>query len=264
MAEWLRDRRHPTFAIRVLERIGSEPAHRSAAVSVLSAVDRAGLAEHLNGDLERTLALLGHTMRLPRGSGVDRAPRASSSAERHRAGWTEREYETLFGRFPPEGPRPTRSAAEQLASELGRTVEAVEWQWQDAAEFVRGGTAKTTSQQLMAWLDAESVEITDPMILVRINRLYRPDMSPTELYDTTRRSWLVGERREGARYALALYTGRVLESYQIDGWVKAVEPGRWEFIGRVADDPIRDRYVGRTVKSYLVAGNQHPIVYVGC
>ncbi len=116
----------------------------------------------------------------------------------------------------------------------------------------------------MAWLDSESVEIVEPVILVRIDRLYRPDMTPTEIYDTTRRSWLVGDRRESARYALALYTGRVLEAYQIDGWLKAVEPGRWEFLGRVADDRIRDRYVGRSVKSYLVHGNQHPIVYVNC
>ncbi len=62
----------------------------------------------------------------------------------------------------------------------------------------------------MAWLDAESAEITDPVILVRINRLYRPDMSPTELYDTTRRSWRVGERRDGARYALTLYPDECL------------------------------------------------------
>lgn len=50
----------------------------------------------------------------------------------------------------------------------------------------------------MAWLESESVEIGEPVTLVRIDRLYRPDMTPTEPYDTTRRSRLVGDRGESA------------------------------------------------------------------
>ena len=36
-------------------------------------------------------------------------------------------------------------------------------------------------------------------------------------------------------------------------------PGRWEFTGVVADPMIRDKYVGKSVKKYLVLNSQNPI-----
>jgi len=59
MADWLGDRRLASFAIRVLERIGRQPEERQAVVAVLSGVDRADLAAHLLGDLDRSLTALG-------------------------------------------------------------------------------------------------------------------------------------------------------------------------------------------------------------
>ena len=54
---------------------------------------------------------------------------------------------------------------------------------------------------------AASVKVTEPVILIRINRLYRPEMTADELYDATRSSWKVGTRRDGgtahSRYARA-------------------------------------------------------------
>jgi len=41
-------------------------------------------------------------------------------------------------------------------------------------------------------------------------------------------------------------------------------PGRWEFIGRVAPEAVRSRYVGRSVKAYLQLGFQSPVRYVNC
>jgi len=112
--------------------------------------------------------------------------------------------------------------------------------------------------------EALEARIADPVILVRINRLYRPDMSPEELYGVTRTAWVVGARREAARYALAVYEGTVLEVYHIERWEPADTLGRWEFRGHVADESIRDEYVGLSVRHYLRAGNQSPIVYVNC
>lgn len=110
----------------------------------------------------------------------------------------------------------------------------------------------------------EEAPIADPVILVRINRLYRPNMSPDELYEVTRSAWVVGDRRERARYALAVFEGQVLEVYHIERWQQAETAGRWEFRGHVADESIRDEYVGRSVRYYLRAANQNPIVYVNC
>jgi hypothetical protein len=112
--------------------------------------------------------------------------------------------------------------------------------------------------------------ITEPALLLTLNRLYRDDMSPEELYEATRGFWRVGIRREDARLALAVYQGIVREVYRIERWLPAgtltyrtrdpapyVGQGRWEFEGRVAHD-VRDRCVGRSVGK----GGHNPVRYL--
>jgi hypothetical protein len=67
--------------------------------------------------------------------------------------WQEHEYELLFGRFPPTGTRPSDQQLSMLAAELGRTFDAISWQWGDGASYATGGSASTTSEPLKAWLD---------------------------------------------------------------------------------------------------------------
>ena len=122
-----------------------------------------------------------------------------------------------------------------------------------------------------------TVEILDPVVLIRINQLYRPGMSAEALYEATRAAWKVGERRKGAKYALSVYDGVVREVYAIDDWLRAGStpyrtrlpqevaiPGRWEFTGVVASDEIRNGYRGRSVARYFERGNANPILYVTC
>jgi len=71
--------------------------------------------------------------------------------------WTDREYAALFGRFPPDGPKPDVRAIADLAAELDRTLGAIEWQWDDAAAYCGGRSASTTSQVLIAWLDTHGL-----------------------------------------------------------------------------------------------------------
>jgi len=65
---------------------------------------------------------------------------------------------------------------------------------------------------------APPLSVTDPAILIRINRLYRDGMTEDELYDATRSCWKLGSRRNRAKYALAVFEGVVQEVYEIDGW----------------------------------------------
>jgi uncharacterized protein len=123
---------------------------------------------------------------------------------------------------------------------------------------------------------APPVVIDDPVILIRIPELFRFGMSKEALHEATRGHWKVGKRREGARYGLALHQGVVLEVYAIERWQPAgtsayvtrpqrKDPeGRWEFVGDVAPQWVREKYVRRSVKEYLKRGNQNPIVYVNC
>ncbi|WP_423226795.1 LEM-3-like GIY-YIG domain-containing protein [Candidatus Amarolinea aalborgensis] len=129
--------------------------------------------------------------------------------------------------------------------------------------------------ELAAFYAAEPVTIVDPVILIRINQLYRRDMSPLELQEATRGIWKVGPRREGAKYAFSVFHGLVREVYEIHGWYPARTltyetrdlterdaSGRWEFDGLVADEQVRAQYRNRSVHQYFVRGNQSPTVYV--
>jgi hypothetical protein len=122
---------------------------------------------------------------------------------------------------------------------------------------------------------AESVSITDPVLLIRIPQAFRDGMSDVALYEATRGVWKIGPRRERATYALAVFEGIVKEVYQIGHWQPALTTpytsrkldaalaaGRWEFMGKRAPNAVRDHYLGKSVASYFKRGNRSPIIYV--
>jgi len=39
---------------------------------------------------------------------------------------------------------------------------------------------------------------------------------------------------------------------------------RYEFVGKVAADSVRRKYVGKSVRNYFTQGSQNPIKYVNC
>jgi hypothetical protein len=116
--------------------------------------------------------------------------------------------------------------------------------------------------------------IRESAVLIKINQLYRPTMTATELYDATRASWKVGRRRTKVKLALAIFEGIVREVYEITAWLPSGSTfntrfprgdrrrDRWEFVGRLADESIRRRYVDRFVGKIFRSGAQNPIAYV--
>lgn len=132
-------------------------------------------------------------------------------------------------------------------------------------------------KQLTGYYAATPIEITDPVVLIRISQLYRHNMSPHELYEATRGFWKMGPRRTGARYALAVFEGVAREAYQIEAWHRAgatsystrdsSQPGngpRWEFTGRAALEEIRTKYVDKSVARYLPPKGRASFAYVNC
>jgi len=133
---------------------------------------------------------------------------------------------------------------------------------------------RITSQEIITMLTAKPGVVRHKAILITINKLYRSDMTPQELYEATRGIWVIGPRRDRAEYAMAIYQGIVREVYRIDKWYPAGTleyqtrdswdvsggsvPERWEFEGKVAADEIRNEYVGVSVGR----GGQNPIRYV--
>ncbi len=129
---------------------------------------------------------------------------------------------------------------------------------------------RITSQELITMLAAKPVKVCHKAILITINKLYRSNMTPLELYEATRGIWVIGPSRYKAEYAMTIYQGIVREVYRIGQWYPAGtldyqtrnssdfwNSGRWEFSGDVAHE-IRDEYVGFSVGK----GSQNPIRYM--
>ncbi len=120
-----------------------------------------------------------------------------------------------------------------------------------------------TVSEVIARYDAPIITISEPALLIIINKLYRRGMSETELYEITRQSWKVAPERRKPKYALAVYNGIIRQVYLIDNWSKSVaDPKRWEFQGTIANN--LQYYVGKSVSPYITIGAQNPIKYINC
>jgi hypothetical protein len=76
--------------------------------------------------------------------------------------------------------------------------------------------------ELEGYYAAKPVKITDPVILIRVNQLYRHGMSAAELYDITRGVWKMDlERASFMKYVFAVYEGVVREVYEVEKWQSA-------------------------------------------
>lgn len=117
-----------------------------------------------------------------------------------------------------------------------------------------------TVDEIIQQYDAIAITITEPAIIININRLYKRFMTDLELYEATRSSWVIGaQRRKTSKYAFASYRGLVREVYEIEHWNKI--ENRWEFTGRIAKNQIREKYINQSLANYIQKGNRNPIRY---
>ena len=136
---------------------------------------------------------------------------------------------------------------------------------------------RMSTDQIAATYAAVKVDISEPAILININKSYRYGITPGELYDATRSAWRIGKRRLGAKYAFAVYQGVVQEVYEILEWYAAdatfncrtigqanpsARRDRLEFIGRIASPNLRAKYVLNNVAHLM--GPRYPLTYVNC
>ncbi|HCE3485650.1 TPA: hypothetical protein NG615_004442 [Vibrio parahaemolyticus] len=125
--------------------------------------------------------------------------------------------------------------------------------------------------------EGKMLEITENAVLIRINRLFEESMTSEALYEATRGIWKIGSRREKLEIAFSVYKGEIKEVYTVHNWLPAgstpyqtrsldesKKDGRWEFVGQVASDEVRDKYLGKSVSAYFSKGNSSPIKYVNC
>jgi uncharacterized protein len=126
--------------------------------------------------------------------------------------------------------------------------------------------------------------INDPVIAINIHQQFEYCMNNSDLYECTRGSWRLNRKHaEKAKFAFAVYQGIVQEVYEIDHWVpvtqrridfwlerlksqgRIIDPseltGRSDFVGRVASEEVREKYVGKIMP---VRHGQNPILYFNC
>src|ERR1043165_406780 len=118
---------------------------------------------------------------------------------------------------------------------------------------------------------SESIaQVDDAAIGINIAGTSRHGMSATALYHCTRGTWRVSRSRANkAQYAFSVYRGVVREVYEIHEWLPSgstehsfgADGYRSEFVGKVAPDKIRDKYVGKRLES---PPGQNPIRYYNC
>lgn len=102
------------------------------------------------------------------------------------------------------------------------------------------------------------------VLLLRISKKWREDLTPAELYEVTRGWWVMsGLRTQQVVTVLAVAGSKVREVYEPRRWITPAETGRenrWGFEGAVAHD--RDRWVGRDVAAMFPPGSANPVRYV--
>ncbi len=84
------------------------------------------------------------------------------------------------------------------------------------------------------------------------------------VYETVRKHWKVNLTRvQKIPYVLACHNGIVVEVYEIEKWYRSDEmPKRCEFIGKVADDGIRQLFINKRLpKKYCKKGMASPVLY---
>lgn len=118
-----------------------------------------------------------------------------------------------------------------------------------------------------------SDDITNDVVIIKINKSYHPGLTALELYDVTRGCWKRKiESVKSAKYALATFKGQVVEVYDIDHWCPAcelnrktipfdaeVEKNRIGFFGVVANEKLREKYIGKSVKNFFKKGEVDPV-----
>jgi uncharacterized protein len=141
---------------------------------------------------------------------------------------------------------------------------------------IHGHSAKhgprDTAQEVQHRFSARTVVIKEKALLFNITKSFRPTHTPIQLYDVTRSAWVVNKgKADKAELAFAMYAGVIREVYKIINWLPAgttmtavdrslaPDPERWEFVGNLAEEPIRKKYNGKRVKG--LSFSQNPVRY---
>lgn len=124
-------------------------------------------------------------------------------------------------------------------------------------------------------------DLTEKVMFIRPTQLYYEGIQAPELYDITRGYWDLSKdlkRAKQAKYVFSIYNYRILEVYEIYDWLPGgttfmgprkkdtgtggAPEGTFEFIGRIANKRIHNKYVNKTVRSFYKPGDRTSFKYI--
>ena len=83
------------------------------------------------------------------------------------------------------------------------------------------------------------------ILVLKINQSWRSGMTAEELYNATRKSWRLSAKRiEHVDLVLCVAEKEVREAYTVEQWIVSELEGRKEFVGHVAVQEVRQKWVG--------------------
>ena len=127
-----------------------------------------------------------------------------------------------------------------------------------------------TSDEIIRRYNAELLDkLSDPAIIININKTYKRGCGSEGIYDATKESWVIAKhRRNETRYALSEYRGLIVEVYKIEDWYSVETKDkngnskiRWGFNGKVAKEEVRNKYINKSVAQTKKRGASNPIRY---
>ena len=140
--------------------------------------------------------------------------------------------------------------------------------------FHSNSHGRMSLEQVISKYKPKDAKITEPSVLIKLQKTFRYNMNPTELYDYTRGIWKISKvKQDEIKYAFAIFDNVIQEVYEVKGWFKAGETfsvrkgnwkrkGRYEFVGGIAKEKIRNKYIHKSVKNHFRWGAANPIQYL--
>ncbi len=121
-----------------------------------------------------------------------------------------------------------------------------------------------TIDEIIALYETEELDPNpdEKCILININRHYKSDLSAEELYEVTRKFWVIGSRRQTIQYAVPTYKGITREVYEVKNWFQSEDGKRWGFEGKIANVEVRNRLRLKSIAPFIKHGASNPIRYV--
>ena len=106
----------------------------------------------------------------------------------------------------------------------------------------------------------------EDVVLIKINRSYKENMTPEDLYNATSISWVASFEKTESRdikYYCSIYQNKIIEVYKFDGYEEELPrrtPARYILHGLIAEEDIRNLLLGMDVGS-IHKGKGNPIKY---